>query len=311
MWTTHLGCLKGCLDYLGVDISDAWLFGGTGHAFVINIHGRICPSGPTAWKTGMLFKLGRNLGYDIESIEGFKGNDNFQELQKNAWDRTRAAIDEDFPCYGWELDIPEYYVIHGYDEEGYFFSGPRCDEGEGPKPWRELGDTGIGVIEMYTVKPSKASDDVKTVKEVLQFAVGQAQDPDKWSFDQYKMGPDAYDLWLQAMERGIALGMGMAYNAAVWAECRAHAVQFLKEAGERIGGGCRELFDDAVHDYETVADRLKSVSELFPFMNISEAEKERNVKDGYRCRKGTECLLTAKAAEESGLRILEKLISKL
>ncbi len=34
---SHLGCIKGCLDYLGMDITDAWLFGGTGHAFIINI----------------------------------------------------------------------------------------------------------------------------------------------------------------------------------------------------------------------------------------------------------------------------------
>jgi hypothetical protein len=36
-WTTHLGCIKGCLDYLKKDVSDAWLFGTTGHAFLINI----------------------------------------------------------------------------------------------------------------------------------------------------------------------------------------------------------------------------------------------------------------------------------
>ncbi|MCD4657400.1 MAG: hypothetical protein K8S87_07625 [Planctomycetes bacterium] len=37
-WTTHIGCIKGCLNYLGLNISDGWLFGATGHAFVINIH---------------------------------------------------------------------------------------------------------------------------------------------------------------------------------------------------------------------------------------------------------------------------------
>ena len=37
-WTTHLGCIKGCLNYLGLNVSDGWLFGATGHAFVINIH---------------------------------------------------------------------------------------------------------------------------------------------------------------------------------------------------------------------------------------------------------------------------------
>ena len=36
-WVTHLGCIKGCLNYLGIEVTDAWLYGGTGHAFVINI----------------------------------------------------------------------------------------------------------------------------------------------------------------------------------------------------------------------------------------------------------------------------------
>lgn len=34
---THLGCLKGCLNYLDLDITDAWLFGASGHAFILNI----------------------------------------------------------------------------------------------------------------------------------------------------------------------------------------------------------------------------------------------------------------------------------
>lgn len=38
LWTTHIGCIKGCCDYNGMDISTPWIYGGTGHAFVINIH---------------------------------------------------------------------------------------------------------------------------------------------------------------------------------------------------------------------------------------------------------------------------------
>ena len=36
-WNTHLGCIKGCLDYLKLDVSDAWLFGATGYAFLMNM----------------------------------------------------------------------------------------------------------------------------------------------------------------------------------------------------------------------------------------------------------------------------------
>jgi len=37
-WISHMGCLKGCLEYMGNDMSDGWLYGGTGHAFLFNIH---------------------------------------------------------------------------------------------------------------------------------------------------------------------------------------------------------------------------------------------------------------------------------
>lgn len=37
-WVSHLGCIKGCVEYLDLDVSDAWLYGATGHAFVINLH---------------------------------------------------------------------------------------------------------------------------------------------------------------------------------------------------------------------------------------------------------------------------------
>ena len=31
----RLGCIKGCLEYLGSEISFPWLYGGAGHAFII------------------------------------------------------------------------------------------------------------------------------------------------------------------------------------------------------------------------------------------------------------------------------------
>ena len=27
-WVSHLGCIKGCLEYLKIDLSDTWLYGG-------------------------------------------------------------------------------------------------------------------------------------------------------------------------------------------------------------------------------------------------------------------------------------------
>ena len=96
-WVSHLGCIKGCLDYLNRPVSDAWLYGATGHAFVLNICGDMCPSGPTDWDTSMFEKLGRNVGYVLEGIFGWKGREDLAQLQEEAWEYARNALDQDLP----------------------------------------------------------------------------------------------------------------------------------------------------------------------------------------------------------------------
>ena len=305
-WVSHLGCIKGCLTYLGLDISDAWLYGATGHAFIINMHEDVCPSGPTAWNTEMLFKLGTNIGYNIEGVFGLKSDSDFVAKQERAWINTRQAIDQGLPCYGWELDIPEFYVIYGYDDEGYYFSGPGCSSGEGPKKWKELGNTRIGVLEVYTVRRGKAADDIKTIKEALQFVLEHCNNPTKWTYPKYKSGLAGFDNWMQAVEAGRANGFGMAYNAAVWGECRNFAVQFLIEASDRIGGKSVPLFDEAIRHYEVVAQNLQKVSDIFPF-----PPKGDEIKDIARCKAAVECIREARNAEELGLQSLSKILQGL
>ena len=44
-----MGVVKGAMDYSGIKTSDARAFGGSGHAFLINVHRQLCPSGPHCW----------------------------------------------------------------------------------------------------------------------------------------------------------------------------------------------------------------------------------------------------------------------
>ena len=311
-WVSYLGCVKGCLDYLGLDISDAWLFGATGHAFVINVHKEICPSGPTAWNTEMLFKLGKNIGYEIDGVFGMKSAndaDGFAKKQKQAWEHVKRAIGQGVPCMGWELDIPEFYVIYGYkDGGGYFFSGPGCDEGKGPKPWQELGDTEIGCIEVSSIKPGQAADDAQSVKEALTFALEHATSPEKWIFPDYKAGLAGYGNWIRALEDSSTDGgIGMAYNAAVWSECRGYAVGFLREAKERLGGQAATLFDEAIGQYQVIAKHLETVTEVFPFHGLEPG----HIKDKTRVRTAIEALRVARDTEADGLKTLQEIVKEL
>ena len=308
-WVSHLGCIRGCLDYLGIKMSDGWLYGGTGHAFVINIHDELCPSGPTAWKSVKLFEHGKTLGYTIDGCFGFKDQDDFGEVQKRAYDHVRTSIDQDRPCYGWELEIPEYYVVFGYDDTGYFYSGAGCDEGRGPKPWREFADTGIGILEMYSIGPSEPIDDVEIVRNSLSFALEMSKGPSKWVHDGYRGGIKGFETWIAAFEAGIASDMGTRYNAGVWSECRTMAVEYLKEAKRRIPERADSLFDEAIREYSEVANQLKNVAEIYPW--VEGASEQNLIPVNRSSERASEALEAAMDAEAKGLVAVGEILERL
>jgi hypothetical protein len=308
-WVSHLGCIKGCLDYLGAPISGAWLYGGTGHAFVINVHDEVCPSGPTAWDTSKLSELGGNLGYRVDGVLGSRWEGDLKPSQERAWDLTRRTIDDGRPCYGWDLKIPEFYVVYGYDEVGYYYAGPGCVDGEGPKPWQTLGETEIGVVQLYAMALRPPASDARTVVEALSFALKHASHPNEWVFERYRTGPGAYDNWVHALENGHASDHGMRYNAAVWLECRRKAVGFLKEAKRRLAGRADQRFDEALAQYAQVADRLAEVAEAYPWLDV--VSEDALVPRDSRSDDVIEALGAAKRAEMRGLTALEGIVSAL
>jgi len=188
-----------------------------------------------------MFELGKNVGYDFAGVvSAHKSVIIMPEKQKEAWDMVRKCIDEGIPCYGWELEVPEFYVIKGYDNTGYYYSGLGADPIKGPKPWQELGNTNIGILGMVGVRRGQPADDATIVKEALEFALEHSNDK-KWVLPKYNSGLAGYDKWIETIEKGEADGTGMSYNAAVWAECRDLGLQFLGEARRRINGNIRPL----------------------------------------------------------------------
>ncbi len=303
-WTSHLGCVNGCLKYLGSDITRAWLFGGTGHAFIINMHDEICPSGPTAWHTEMLFKLAPNLGYYVGGDCTDKSKPDFAAKQEALWTYARRCLDDGVPCYGWELKVPEYYLICGYDDEGYYFTGPACDDGDGPKPWRELGVSDIGVLELYSVQLRDPAPDDEVVKAALSFALKHADDPKGWVNPGYSTGAAAYEAWAAALDAS-PVGFGHRYNVAVWSQNRTEAVGFLREAKDRLAGKADGAFDEAIGHYSVVADKLKSAHDLHPFFHDDKEDEPAPSADA------AELVRAAGAAESEGLIALRKIVGAL
>ncbi|MBN2171368.1 MAG: hypothetical protein JW819_08615 [Candidatus Krumholzibacteriota bacterium] len=307
-WVSYLGCLKGCLRHLGRDLSDAWLYGGTGHAFALYVHDAVCPSGPTALDLRPILALSENLGIVTEAVHGAGNGPRPTGAQQAAWDLARRALDAGRPCVAWELEIPEYYVVHGYDETGYYYSGPNADEGAGPAPWQDLGRTGIGLAAMASVDAGEAADDATTVREAVAYALLHAKHSGFGTEPEYSAGLAGYDSWIAALEAGRALEIGMAFNAAVWGECRINAARFLAEAAERLDGGAAPRLREAGARYEAVAGRLAAVARCFP---LSQELSDRPLGVDERTADAAADLRAARDEEAEALELLPDIIEAL
>jgi hypothetical protein len=266
----RLGCIKGCLEYLGNDTSFPWLYGGTGQAFIISLDPGVDVSSPDSWDHRPQYELGRNLGYVVEgfSVTRDEAGDAFPVRQREAWDFVRTNIDRGVPCFGFELQAyyGGYWVIYGYDEAGddaggYYYSG--WTEG-GPLAWDKLGTLFIPVLEVRSVALTSPAPDDKVVKDGLAYAIRHAENPPDWIQSQARSGPAAWAYWAEALETSEAKRDHHTYNLGLWHECRAMAVDFLHEAKLRLSGRCDPLFDEATGHYARVCQLLQTLTALHP-----------------------------------------------
>jgi len=311
--TSHMGCLEGCVRRLGIQMSPGWLYGGTGHAFFINVDEDLCPSGPHSWPYfHVVPKLGKNLGLQVDVHATHKSHKDFAERQEAIWGAVRGAIDRGFPCYGWHY---EFIVIAGYDETAYLLSGPM----DAPRGWREFGASSApGFVEIAVVRRREAAQDRTVAKDALTFATQLAKSREgraDWG------GFAAYDKWVKGLESGGEISSdGSGYHAAIWAECRGFAVEFLQEAGRRLGDGGGELFERAAGHYAQVRDSLQAVARLFPFPDAATPEARRKemleqlkgyATDQPRRKEAAGHVREARGAEGAAVVVLEQITKSL
>ncbi len=308
LWNSQVACLKAAADHLGVEVSVPWLFGVTGYAFLLNVHDELCPSGWHVAELPLKDALAE-AGIDLRHLTGAahapgaKGT-----LQKRAWDETRKALDAGLPCYGYDFEIGDYYAVYGYDDVGYYYSGPNCEAGKGPLPWQDYGVSNmVGMIYVNAVEKGAPADDRSAVREACLRALNQAREV-QGSSERYACGPAGYEQWIEALEGGHADGWGPPYNTACYLEARSNGAAFLEEAKTRLDDGeLAPLFDEAIAHYASVRDKLQEVARTFP---TAEEEKPGTGMD-KRVKTAVDVLRAAKSAEQRGLQALAKLAEKL
>jgi hypothetical protein len=258
--TTLMGVVKAVLDYYHLDSSEAWAFGGSGHAFLINIHEQLCPSGPYCWKYDGFRKLLRNLGLEMTDLGFFHGKSTPEERAAVEL-KLKQSLDAGIPC---SLVNMEHQVISGYDNQAFFTAQPWGDCCGGFPPatlafgaWPEFRDETH--VNFFTFGKLAPADHKTTVRDSLRYALDLFQHPEEHSFEHYGIGPNAYGNWVRAVvEHGSSHGNW--WNGTVWSECRAMASGYFSEIGQKlapVAAQARELSSA----YREIADLLSKAAD--------------------------------------------------
>lgn len=93
--TTMMGVLRAAADYHALGLDDPVIYGLSGHAFLINIHTQLCPSGPYCWKRENAKPLIENMGLRMMDL-GFFGTGTGKEARSDVERVLRGALDRGF-----------------------------------------------------------------------------------------------------------------------------------------------------------------------------------------------------------------------
>jgi len=288
-----MGVLKGVADFYGIDISDEWLFGGSGHALLINIHEELCPSGPYCWNPETFYKLVKNLGIEIKYL-GFYSSKSTLEERRNVERILRKNIDEGVPC---SLLNMENQLISGYDETHFLVEQPWPKLDFPPSTifslefeiWRELKDEFH--VSFFEFKKTEKACDEKVVQDSLIAALDMVRNSDNWRLEHYYVGLQAYDAWIEAVKRGFGTTHGNWWNGTVWKECRQMASSFFSEIASK--------YEDKISkEASKLSDRYMEVAMLLDKARQKELDDEEKI----------DILLKARKAEESCMCQIESLL---
>lgn len=258
--TTLMGVVKGVLDYHGIEVDAPTVFGASGHAFLINIHKQLCPSGPYCWRRDLAEPLLRNLGLEMDDL-GFFSSQNSPSDRAAVERELREALDGGIPC---SLLNMENQLITGYAAEGFFAAQPWAPHKVDSPParltfgsWKEFGNEIH--VNFYTLKKGQRADHRQAVLDSLDYAVDLHTNPARHSLNDYGIGPDAYANWINAVPQWGA-SHGNWWNATVWSECRQMASRYFADIGRRYGGVAQGASELAA-TYAEIGDALNRLSE--------------------------------------------------
>lgn len=289
-----IGAIKSVSDYYQIPITTSWIYGMTGLAFLHVLDENLVEpnGGPTEQE---VFHLTRNIGVKVQGLHVYAEADNFHNLQFDAWEKAKLAINSKQPVFAKNLDIEnQTSVIYAYDDIGYYTHSWHAgyEDFDNVIPWNSLGlshcpcincvnyrkssptvNSAGGLISLHWATPIQPTDELTAFKKALEFVIRLNEEGSyKWSGKTYLIGSKAYERWLTALESNDFDKYFFSLFVEVLNEARNHAIKFLTEIKGKNIGVSEQLIDEGINKYSEVSSEYKILRDMYPYQEPRESE---------------------------------------
>ena len=259
---SFMGSLATALAYTGQEVDPTWLMGTSGWAFRIIVNEIQCPSAMSVFDWSLLPEAVEQAGYRCTYVSRLWWEG---ELERSRRGRAHAeivqAVERGIPAIAWDIEIPEWGLITGFDEDTQTYDTLSCCGRMGNMAFAELGNREVKILSVAVPGEPNGRSRREVILNSLQAAVRHAEQGEWMNRPQYMDGLAAYELWARTIEpehNEKAMFDFAGYYAGHYYGARCHARDYLA----RIAGGHTALIA-ASAAYGRVAECLRPVWERF------------------------------------------------
>lgn len=289
-WNSAAASIHEMLGYIGSSPSLPMVMGMSGLSFRLTILPQdIHIAGPTAYNFKEVLTRGlRHMGYRSHAVEALaseaglnanlvdpsmleekaKGKRLLNPRLVRALSLIRYSIHRGIPAVVWDLNIPEFGLIYGYDDAARILYGTDFIK-SGTIPYDHVGR---GVNQEVFVLAAESDGMLRemNLRAVLTAVLAHYCGEDPYTLPNTVSGLAAYAVWREALEYRRVEPNGQAYNIAVLWDARRYASEFFKELSLKWASTARyssliAFCLQAEELYRKMSQKLNTLAELFPF----------------------------------------------
>jgi len=204
----------------------------SGFAFRMWANADLCPSAMSIWAFSQQKPWVENGGLQCGYIERLWEQDDVAEARRlDAIEMIKASIDSGIAAISWEVGVPEWGLITGYDDEMQTFATLCVNGAQGEMPYDTLGNGDIPLLNVLTIHGRTAKPQTDVLADTLKMAKNHLLGGE-WT-DNAK-GLAVYSVMTKACESDdpqLCLAWEMEYYLGTYAALKEYAWKYLEKCG--------------------------------------------------------------------------------